>query len=99
MKTRFIFFLLLLFFVGSALAWGAKGGQKKPKERNELNEVNEKLTESLEVEQRQWLEKGNVGNSKDISREAPEEDRGMIKKKKKKRCLRGPEGRKCGRGV
>merc|ERR1712224_652749 len=85
MKTRFIFFLLLLFFFGSALAWGAKGGQKNPKERNEPKEVNEKLTESLEVEQRQWLEKSNVGNSKEISREAPEEDRGMRKKKKKKR--------------
>merc|ERR1712224_12372 len=67
MKTQFIFFLLLLFFVGSALASGAEGGQKELKERNELNQVNEKLTE-------------------DISREALEEERGMKKKRKKKRC-------------
>ena len=67
MKTRFIFFLLLLFFVGSAFTWGTKGGQEELKERNELNQVNEKLTE-------------------DISREALAEERGMKKKRKKKRC-------------
>ena len=78
MKSQFIFFLLLLFLVGSTLAWGSKR-KKKLEERNKLNEVNEKLAESLRVEQRD-----NFGNVKDVSREASAEEGGKKKKKKKK---------------
>ena len=78
MKSQFIFFLLLLFLVGSTLAWGSKR-KKKLEERNKLNEVNEKLAESLGVEQRD-----NFGNVKDVSREASAEEGGKKKKKKKK---------------
>ena len=78
MKPQFIIFLLLLFLVASTLAINAKRG-KRPVERNQLNEVNEKLTESLGVEQ---LE--NFGNGKDVSREAAAEEDGKKKKKKKK---------------
>ena len=78
MKSQFIFFLLLLFLVGSTLAWGSKR-KKKLEERNNLNEVNEKLAESLGVEQRD-----NFGNVKDVSREASAEEGGKKKKKKKK---------------
>ena len=78
MKSQFIFFLLLLFLVGSTLAWGSKR-KKKLVETNKLNEVNEKLAESLGVEQRD-----NFGNVKDVSREAAAEEGGKKKKKKKK---------------
>ena len=44
-------------------------------ERNKLNEVNEKLTESLGVEQRD-----NFGNVKDVLREAGAEEGGKKKK-------------------
>ena len=79
MKSQFVFFLLLLFLIGSTLAWGSKRGKRR-EERNKLNEVNEKLTESLEVEQRD-----NFGNVKDVSREAAAEEGGKKKKKKKAR--------------